>query len=334
MKKFALLTPVLLAIACANGPQLRQPSDNDRDEAAGAPFRDSPSYNSPYRDSGAPGAIDRNPSTQRLESAVQPKKKLVVFAFWNNTPVGDETLGAQAADELSELLSAENVIIADGPRNPLKTIDYIQGDRIKMAQLIQEGKRLGVSLIAIGKIAKVTLRQDADPVGLLRKKYSWAAADLEVKLYDVQSGREILASAKSGQVSDRTLAIFEGRNLDDASYRMQLTGEAVRQALQEAVPDIVRSFGKTLWQGRIAKISGSKFFISAGRASGLTMGDILKVVGLGEDIFDPVTGAFIGHSSGQQKGTLEIVDFIGHDGGVAHVHAGGNFQEGDIVQLY
>jgi hypothetical protein len=88
------------------------------------------------------------------------------------------------------------------------------------------------------------------------------------------------------------------------------------------------------WQGHVAKVSGSKVYVNAGRTSGLVAGDILKVLTQGDDIYDPVTSAYLGRAPGQLKGTLEVVDFIGTDGAVSEVHTGGNFQEGDAVQLY
>ena len=64
------------------------------------------------------------------------------------------------------------------------------------------------------------------------------------------------------------------------------------------------------------------------------MGDILKVMTPGDDIYDPATGAFLGRTNGQLKGTVEVVDFLGTDGAVTEIHTGGNFQVQDLVQLY
>ena len=82
------------------------------------------------------------------------------------------------------------------------------------------------------------------------------------------------------------------------------------------------------------KIVGNKAYLNAGRSSGLLGGDILKVLTLGDEIYDPTTGAYLGTAEGQLKGTLEVVDFIGEDASVAIIHTGGQFQEGDVVRLY
>jgi len=45
-------------------------------------------------------------------------------------------------------------------------------------------------------------------------------------------------------------------------------------------------------------------------------------------------GLYRGCLPGQLKGTVEVVDFIGSDAAIGEIHTGGNFSEGDIVQLY
>jgi hypothetical protein len=84
----------------------------------------------------------------------------------------------------------------------------------------------------------------------------------------------------------------------------------------------------------VAKIIGSKVYLNAGRDSGINVSDILKVVTEGQEIYDPETGAMIGVSKGDVKGTIEVIDYFGADGAIAILHSGGSVQEGDFVQLY
>ena len=122
--------------------------------------------------------------------------------------------------------------------------------------------------------------------------------------------------------------------MTNKAAREELAKEALYQAAQKLIPDAVLALEKMEWQGRIAKVAGNKVYINAGKASGILAGDILKVLSTGEDIIDPVTKSFLGHSEGFLKGTLEVSDFIGTDSAMATVHTGGNFQEGDVVRLY
>src|ERR1700747_143522 len=53
-------------------------------------------------------------ATDRLEKLKQPKKKILVLGFWNDTPVGDDSLGWFAADELKRsLLLSKKVIFPE-----------------------------------------------------------------------------------------------------------------------------------------------------------------------------------------------------------------------------
>ncbi|MBU6374515.1 MAG: hypothetical protein KGQ59_00825 [Bdellovibrionales bacterium] len=312
---------VLLLTACQRSNAFRQDQDYYRD-------------NSMYSQKNAPGS-----ATKRFEAMGQPRKKIVILDFWNDTPVKAATVGTFAADELRRsLFVTQRLIVPTDVRTDFSTKDFVQvdqaGEGVKIAQLIREGRRMGVAVIGIGRIGKIVFRQRGDDVGLLRQTQSLAAADVEIKLFDVSAGREILSIGKSGQSSSNNLVSVEGENQQSSEYRLELTKLALRDAVAQLVPDVIKTVEKLSWQGRIAKIVGGKFYINAGKGSGLIHGDILKVLTAGEEVYDPSTGAYLGRAPGQLKGTVEVTDFLGTDGAVAELHTGGNFQEGDTVQLY
>ncbi|HUP55841.1 MAG TPA: hypothetical protein VM598_00200 [Bdellovibrionota bacterium] len=275
--------------------------------------------------------------TQRIETMGQPKKRVFMLDFWNDTPVQNREIGTFAADELRRgLFLTQRMILPTEIKTELATSDFVNtgGDRIKVSQLIREGRRLGVAVVGIGRIAKIVFRQRGDEIGLLRQKQSLAGVDIELKLFDVAAGREMMAVSRSGEASANSNVVFESQDLESPEYRGELTKLALRNAIAGLVPDVVRSIEKMSWEGRVARVVGSKVYVNAGRTSGLVAGDILKVISPGDDIYDPASGAFLGRTKGQLKGTIEVADFIGPDGAVAEVHTGGNFQEGDSVQLY
>jgi hypothetical protein len=274
--------------------------------------------------------------TARIEAMGQPKKRVMILNFWNDTPVTQNELGPFAADELRRgLFLTQRMILPQDAKTELGTEDFVQGEKVKVAQLIREGRKLGVAVLGIGRVTKITFRQRGDDIGLLRQKQSLAAVDMEMKLFDVAGGREIMADAKSGEASSNALvALEDGKGVETPEYRAELVRLAVRNTVAMLVPSVVRAVEKLTWEGRIAKVTGAKVYVNAGKASGLVAGDILKVLSPGDDVYDPASGAFLGRSQGQLKGTLEVADFLGTDGAITEIHTGSNFQEGDVVQLY
>jgi hypothetical protein len=273
--------------------------------------------------------------TSRIEQMGQPKKRVVILNFWNDTPVSQADLGLFAADELRRgLFLTQRMILPPDAKTELGTEDFVQGEKVKVAQLIREGRKLGVAVLGIGRVTKITFRQRGDDIGLLRQKQSLAGVDIEMKLFDVAGGREIMADAKSGESSSNALVALEPKGVEAPEFRAELVRLAVRNAVAQLVPSVVRSIEKLTWEGRIAKVSGSKVYVNAGKASGLVAGDILKVLSQGDEVYDPASGAYLGRSQGQLKGTLEVTDFLGTDGAITDIHSGANFQDGDVVQLY
>ena len=288
-----------------------------------------------YYNSTGPGGVGSAPTTERIEKIKQPKKKVLVLGFWNDTPVGDDSIGTFAAEELKRnLFLSKKVIFPEEKSASAVTRDFVDGDRVQTAQLIREGKRVGVNTIIIGRISKIVFRQNREEVGILREAESAVAVDIEMKVFDAVSGREVHSAKRSGASFNTAHIVFDDDALASKAARNEIAKDAVVDAVRKLVPDAFLSMEKMDWQGRIAKLIGNKVYINAGRASGLLAGDILKVMSPGEEIVDPVTKSYLGRSEGMLKGTLEVTEFIGQDSAMTLIHTGGNFQEGDVVRLY
>jgi hypothetical protein len=311
---FVVLT-ILLGIGCTRSPEFERDKDF---------YKGEDSYYDRTRS-----------SSEKVESMGQPKKKVMVFAFWNDTPVKAPTLGAFGADEMKRGLAvSQRLIVPKDLSTLLTTEDFVSGEKVKVAQLIREGRRLGVAVAIVGRITKIVFRQRGDEIGIFRQKQSLTAVDVEVKIFDIAAGREVAALGRSGEATANASVALEAENLESQEFRNEMSKLAIRNAMGAMVPDVIRTIEKMVWQGRIAKIVGGKVYVNAGKSSGLVAGDILKVLTAGDDVYDPNSGAYLGRAPGQLKGTLEVLDFLGTDGAVAEVHTGGNFTEGDVVQLY
>lgn len=282
-----------------------------------------------------PGAGQQPKITDRIASLGQPRKRVVVLNFWNDTPVGFPGLGEFAADELRRGLSlTQRVIVPTDIRLKFQTSDFVQGKKINVSQLVREGRRLGVAVVVLGRISRIALRQRGDEIGLFRQTQSLAGVELELKMFDINAGREIMADTRSGEASSNSMAAIQSQDINSPEYRSELAKFALRDGVTQLIGSVIKSVEKMEWEGRVAKIIGNKVYLNSGRGSGLVVGDILRVLTSGDDVYDPETGAFLGRTQGQLKGTLEVTDFLGEDASIGNVHTGGHFKEGDIVRLY
>ena len=192
----------------------------------------------------------------------------------------------------------------------------------------------GVNIVIFGRIKEARVRQKSDEIGFVRKVKSLAETFVEIRAYDVLSNKELFTETVDGNISDDNLKFYQAEGEDDLSYRQELLRYSVKVAVRKIVPKVISMGSRLDWMGRVAKIIGTRIYINAGRSSGINLGDILKVITEGQEIYDPESGAMIGMSQGETKGTLEVIDYFGEDGAIAILHSGGSVTEGDFVQLY
>ncbi len=273
---------------------------------------------------------------KKLQSLVQSKKKLALLTFYNESPMGGEDIAITATEELRRELSRTRDFIIDPEGENLfgNSKEIYAGGGIKLAQLARKAKMSGVNVVVLGRIKEARVRQKSDEVGFVRKVKSLAETYVEIKIYDVMANKEISSETFDGNISDDNLRFYQTETEDNLAYRQDLLRYSVKVAVRKFVPTLMKTGGKLDWMGRVARIIGTKIYINAGRSSGINIGDILKVITEGQEIFDPESGAMIGISQGEVKGTLEVVDYVANDGAVCILHSGGSVTEGDFVELY
>lgn len=288
------------------------------------------------------------PTIQRSGGGMQPrrapmpqnfggvKKKVALLRIFNESPHGAEDLGITATEELRRELSRTGQFVID----PMATKSFGSSKEIyagggsKLASLSRQAKIQGINLILFGRITEARVRENTDEIGLVRKTKSYTESKLELRVFDVNSNREIFTEVFKGFADDSTFRLFSADDESKVQYRRDLLRYGVRVAVRRSIPELMEVASKLDWTGRVAKIVGNKIYINAGRASGITISDILKVMTEGEEIYDPETGALIGTAKGEVKGTIEIIDYFGPDGAIGVLHSGGSVLEGDYVQLY
>ncbi len=264
------------------------------------------------------------------------KKKLVLLTFFNESPHGRDDLGIVATEELRRELDGSGQFMVDSISEKIfgnsKRIYAAGGTHL--SQLSRQAKAAGINFVVFGRILEARVREMTDEIGIVRKTKSYSESKVEIRIFDVNSNKEIFNQTTHGHANDSALRLFNQNRETRLTYRRELLRYTIRVTVRKSIPQILEIAGKHDWTGRIAKIIGQKIYINAGRASGLQISDILKVITEGQEIFDPETGAMIGMSKGEVKGTVEVIDYFGPDGAIAILHSGGSILEGDFVQLY
>jgi curli biogenesis system outer membrane secretion channel CsgG len=291
------------------------------------------------RDQATAGRGQSEREREKIVSTVQKfaplRKRAVVLPFWNDTPVKGK-FEVLAKNNLREaLLEGNKVNLVEEKEIPLRSQDfYLDSEKLNVGHVAENGKKWGVSLVILGRISKIAYRRKDDDVGLLRPTAAKAAASVELRLVDVAQAKEIALGEGAGLSENSTMNLFGQDPDDNESYRNEVVADAIGEAVRKALPALLKEIDRIQWRGKIAKISGAKIYVNAGRATGLQVGDILKVNSQGSDIFDPESGLFLGRTAGDLKGTLEVVEYFGEDGAITRLHSGANFNEGDVIQLY
>lgn len=264
------------------------------------------------------------------------RKKIGILTFHNEAPIGGEDLAIYTSEELRRTFAKTSDFVIDSSAESIfgTSKEVFSGGGMKLAQLTKKAKISGINLIIFGRILEARIRQKSDEVGLMRNTKSYAEVKLELRVYDVHSGKELMSDQADAMVDDAAFRFYLDRKEENQEYRRSLLRYAGQAAVRKFIPKVQELGSKLDWIGRVAKIIGSKIYINAGRDSGVNIGDIMKVVTEGQEIYDPETGALLGISKGDMKGTLEIIDYFGPDGATAVLHSGGSVTEGDFVELY
>ncbi len=264
------------------------------------------------------------------------RKKIAILPLFNESPYGGDDLAENASNELFRELSRTAQFIVNYEYNKLfgSSKEIYNGGGAKLISISKKAKNIGVNFVLYGRIVEARIREKTDEVGFIRTTKSYSEVKLEIRIFDINSNKEIYNRILSAHVDDKKYGLFKKDREEYLKYRRELLRYTAQVAIRKGTKSILGVASRLDWVGRIAKIIENKIYVNAGRVSGLNVGDILKVLTVGQEIYDLDTGSLIGVSKGEVKGTIEVIDYIGPDGAVAIVHAGGAVQVGDFVKLY
>jgi len=264
------------------------------------------------------------------------KKKILVLNISNETPYEGEKLSETTTSKLIfELDQSNRFILNPNVENTFGTSKEIYASGgAKLEQINVLAKNMGIYLVVYGRVAEANIKEKSNEIGVLSYTKMDTHAELEIRVFDVFSNREVLNEKFKGLEDASTFRKFSSEDEGYLEFRGQNLNKGLSRAIDKAVPKIVALADRLNWQGRVAKVEGQSIYLNSGRLTGLKIGDTLSVVTSGNEIFDPQSGAQLGLTNGIVKATIEVVDFFGEDGATANLLSGGTIHEGDLVQYY
>ncbi|MFZ3229276.1 MAG: hypothetical protein WA160_03650 [Pseudobdellovibrio sp.] len=262
------------------------------------------------------------------------KKRIVILPFIDSSDQHPEAARLKARDVfMDELNKTHSIIALDSNQLKKDVLKYLKAGEYDLIKLAKDIQKDGVSSILEGKIIDIRLKQ-ADS-GDKKNGQAIFEAVVRIRILNIRTSKEIFNIVKTVTIQDDNSNISE-RFSSDQFYAKNpnLLAILIKDAFLDFSNQVIESMTQVAWEGRIAAFKGEKIFLNVGRMSGVQVGDILKVVEDGNEVYDPEIGYHIGKVNGQAKGTLEIIGFFGQDGSISVIHSGAGFKENDRVELY
>lgn len=278
----------------------------------------------------------RDESLVSAESSSAPRKRVLVLPFLDDSDRRPSSLRDKAEQALIQDLNRSGQILAFDSAT-LKT-DYsklIVNNQYKLSDLGKMAAPLGFNAIIEAKIVDIRIKRKGDSIGVVRNLKTEFEIVGQVRVLNIRRDKEVFNTIKTVTIEDANVRVAERVEADrfiESNPRM--IEILVKDAFLDFSPQILSSLDQVEWQGRIAAINGDRIYLNVGKASGLIVGDLLKVMEDGDDVYDPESGSHIGKVQGRLKGTLEVISYFGSDGAIAVIHSGGGFKENDRVEIY
>lgn len=277
---------------------------------------------------------DVNYQTRQEDSG--PRKRLMVLPFLDVSDKRPQELRDRARSAfLIDLNRGGELIALDSSDLKLDMTKMVEGGQYKLQDLSKQAQTLGVNAILEGKILDIRIKRKTDNVGIVRHLTSVFEVVTQVRIVQARTGKEIFNTVKTVTLEEQGVRVAERVETDKyLANNPEIIQTLVKDAFLDFTPQIIAALDKVSWEGRIAAINGDRIYLNVGKISGLQMGDLLKVLEDGDDVYDPESGSHIGRVPGRLKGTLEVISYFGNDGSIAVIHSGSGFKENDRVELY
>ena len=265
-----------------------------------------------------------------------PRKRVMVLPFLDVSEKRPQSLRDRARGAfLTDLNRGGELIALDSSDLKIDFSKMIEGGQYKLADLAKQAQTLGVNAVLEGKIVDIRIKRKSDNVGIVRHLTTVFEVVTQVRIYTARAGREIFNTQKTVTLEEQGVRVAERVETDQfLANNPEMIETLVKDAFLDFAPQIIAALDKVSWEGRIAAINGDRIYLNVGKVSGLQVGDLLKVIEDGDDVYDPESGGHIGRVPGRMKGTLEVISYFGNDGAISIIHSGSGFKENDRIEQY
>lgn len=268
------------------------------------------------------------------------KKRVVVLPLLDRKGIHSEEV-LQAANEafMDALNESGELVAVDSKVLRANLSQYIKNNMYDLKALSQASGKAGVSALLEARIVDMRFQNadesKIDNTSSLKTRPLAFEVVMQVRMIGVRTEQELFNTVKTVVIDDPSSSVPENITADNFfTKNKELTEILLKDALLDYKTKLTDSLRLITWEGRIAALSGDKIYINVGRISGVRLGDILKVVEDGQEIYDTELGYHVGQVQGRVKGTLEVVGFFGQDGAISVIHSGAGFKENDRIEVY
>lgn len=273
------------------------------------------------------------PKTPAVENEL--KSRLVILPFLEQGLGGKIDLQKARQRFLVDLNRKGQVMALESEDFKIKTPRDEKTLGYDLESISKDLRPAGVSGVLEGQVLSFQVKRSSGQVGIVRNVVSTFEIKLRVRILSVRQGREIFNTQKTLNLDQENIRVAERISTDRLiETDPELVSSMIEEAFLEYSEQVSKAMLQIPWEGRLAALQGERVFLNVGKISGLRVGDILRVVEEGEEVFDPESGKRLGQVQGRVKGTLEVVGFFGQDGSIAVIHSGSGFKENDRVELY
>jgi curli biogenesis system outer membrane secretion channel CsgG len=224
--------------------------------------------------------------------------------------------------------------------------DLAAGGRVNPETAATVGKLTGAQVLITGDITEFTYQQSSVGSKLsiiknLNKQIGGkidrvtAQVAIDLRIIDAVTGQVIGSTRGRGKASATGLAAdltTPEKELAAGGTVQTPLGRASRQAIEQAVEELVAAMEQVPWSGRVVDVRGGQVYINAGSKLGIEKGMELDVFAQAEALTDPETGVALG-TPDERSGRVAITQ-VAEKYAIGRVLEGKGFKRNDLVRYH